>query len=169
MAGLNGFQVVQLLNRRRVPKIIFVTAYNEYAIEAFEVGAIDYLLKPVKKIRLREAIQRLGATVREPRAELTIARDLQKRIVPDKDLQSVNVECAGTCVATHEVGGDYYSFTKVSQDRLALCIADISGKGFAAALMMANLQAGLRVLASEINDPSVGEGNEQALLREFRS
>lgn len=59
MPGLDGFQVVrELMGRDDVPQFIFVTAYDRYAIKAFEVNAVDYLLKPVEKARLKEAISR---------------------------------------------------------------------------------------------------------------
>ena len=59
MPGLNGFQVVQQLVKEEVlPQVIFVTAFNQYAVKAFEVNAVDYILKPVEKSRLEKAIQR---------------------------------------------------------------------------------------------------------------
>jgi two-component system LytT family response regulator/two-component system response regulator LytT len=59
MPGLTGFEVArQMLESRSVSHIIFVTAYDQYAIEAFEVNAVDYLLKPVDPARLELAIQR---------------------------------------------------------------------------------------------------------------
>jgi two-component system response regulator LytT len=65
MPGLDGFQVVRELMGRshetKVPQFIFVTAYDRYAIKAFEVNAVDYLLKPVERARLREAISRTTA------------------------------------------------------------------------------------------------------------
>ena len=62
MPGLDGFQVVrELMGRAEVPQFIFVTAYDRYAIKAFEVNAVDYLLKPVEKVRLKEAISRTSS------------------------------------------------------------------------------------------------------------
>lgn len=59
MPGLNGFQVVhQLVKEEVLPQVIFVTAYDQYAVRAFEVNAVDYILKPVEKSRLEKAIQR---------------------------------------------------------------------------------------------------------------
>ena len=55
-----------------------------------------------------------------------------------------SLEYAGACVQTRKVGGDYYDFLDLGQDRLGLVIGDIAGKGIAAALLMANLQANLR-------------------------
>ncbi len=60
MPGLNGFGVIKkLMDRKlRVPQIIFATAYDNYAVQAFEVNAVDYVLKPFDKGRLAKAIQR---------------------------------------------------------------------------------------------------------------
>ncbi|MCW5968697.1 MAG: response regulator [Blastocatellales bacterium] len=57
MPGLNGFEVVEDLGPDR-PAIVFVTGYDEYAVQAFEVGAVDFLLKPVEIDRLRRAIEK---------------------------------------------------------------------------------------------------------------
>ncbi len=58
MPELDGLGVVRLLKKSQMPLIAFVTAYDEYAVRAFEMNAVDYLLKPVEKTRLREAINR---------------------------------------------------------------------------------------------------------------
>jgi len=58
MPGKTGFELLEMLEY--TPKIIFVTAYDEYAIRAFEVNALDYLLKPVEDFRLDEAIKKLS-------------------------------------------------------------------------------------------------------------
>ena len=58
MPELDGIGVVRMLKKSAMPLIAFVTAYDEYAVRAFELNAVDYLLKPVEKSRLREAINR---------------------------------------------------------------------------------------------------------------
>lgn len=58
MPALDGFGVLEALRNERTPAVIFVTAYNEYAIKAFEVNALDYLLKPVDCERLSKAVER---------------------------------------------------------------------------------------------------------------
>lgn len=57
MPGLTGFEMLKKLDE--IPYVIFVTAYDEFAIKAFEVNALDYLLKPIDQDRLSEAIERL--------------------------------------------------------------------------------------------------------------
>ena len=58
MPELDGIGVVRMLKKPVVPLIAFVTAYDEYAVKAFEINAVDYLLKPVDKARLRETLNR---------------------------------------------------------------------------------------------------------------
>jgi two-component system, LytTR family, response regulator len=58
MPELDGIGVVRLLKKEAMPLVAFVTAYDEFAVKAFEVNAVDYLLKPVEKARLRETLNR---------------------------------------------------------------------------------------------------------------
>jgi two-component system LytT family response regulator len=58
MPGMDGFEVVERLQGDAMPLVIFVTAYNDYAVDAFKVHAIDYVLKPVEEERLEDAVRR---------------------------------------------------------------------------------------------------------------
>ncbi len=61
MPGLNGLELVHILRQfASPPKVVFVTAYDEHAVRAFELDAVDYLLKPVGKERLEKALQRVA-------------------------------------------------------------------------------------------------------------
>jgi|SRR5262245_23008674 len=70
MPEIDGLGVVRLIKKSRMPLVAFVTAYDEFAVRAFEMNAVDYLLKPVERARLREALNR--AQERLERAELRI-------------------------------------------------------------------------------------------------
>src|SRR5690606_24302754 len=59
MPGLDGFGVLRKLPLATMPMVVFVTAYDHYAIGAFEANAVDYLLKPVEEARLRQALYRI--------------------------------------------------------------------------------------------------------------
>jgi two-component system LytT family response regulator len=61
MPGLDGFDVIELLASAECPAVIFVTAYDQYAMRAFDVHAVDYLLKPFARSRLRQALARAAA------------------------------------------------------------------------------------------------------------
>ena len=68
MPRLSGFEVVELLGAR-APAVIFVTAHDEFAVQAFQVHAVDYLLKPVEPARLLQALQRARERLRDPADE----------------------------------------------------------------------------------------------------
>jgi len=68
MPELDGLGVVRLIRKDRLPLVAFVTAYDEYAVRAFDLNAVDYLLKPVERLRLRDTLNR--AQERLERADL---------------------------------------------------------------------------------------------------
>jgi sigma-B regulation protein RsbU (phosphoserine phosphatase) len=76
--------------------------------------------------------------------EMRLAYEIQVDLLPKFQPQVAGYRIAGKSIPAKDVGGDYYDFIKVDEDRLAFCIADISGKGIPAAILMANLQASLR-------------------------
>jgi sigma-B regulation protein RsbU (phosphoserine phosphatase) len=76
--------------------------------------------------------------------EISIAREVQDQLFPRILPQVVGVEIEAICRAARSVSGDYYDFIQLSESRVAIAIADISGKGISAALLMASLQAALR-------------------------
>jgi sigma-B regulation protein RsbU (phosphoserine phosphatase) len=76
--------------------------------------------------------------------ELSIAREVQNQLFPQKMPSVPGVEVEAICKAARTVSGDYYDFIQLSPTRIAIVIADISGKGISAALLMASLQAALR-------------------------
>lgn len=79
MPGMNGFELLENLDE--VPEVIFVTAYDEYAIKAFDINALDYLLKPVNPSRLGETILRLEQRTEKERKRLAENRlSIDKRI-----------------------------------------------------------------------------------------
>jgi len=92
----------------------------------------------------RRAIEQKLESDRRARQELEIAKQVQARLFPQTLPPLRTLDYAGICLQAREVGGDYYDFLNLGRERLGLVIGDISGKGIAAALLMANLQANLR-------------------------
>jgi len=68
MPGHNAFEVIQAVGAERMPTVIFVTAYDEYALKAFEVHALDYLLKPFGRDRFQRTVQHARASLERRRA-----------------------------------------------------------------------------------------------------
>jgi serine phosphatase RsbU (regulator of sigma subunit) len=102
--------------------------------------------------RTIEAQRRLAAekleSERRVAQELEIAKQVQARLFPQRLPTMQTLEYAGVCIQAHQVGGDYHDFLDLGRGRFGLVIGDISGKGIAAALLMANLQAHLRSLCA---------------------
>ena len=92
----------------------------------------------------RHAIAEKLEAERRAAQELEIAKQVQARLFPQTLPPLRSLDYAGICIQARHVGGDYYDFLSLGEDRLGLLIGDISGKGIAAALLMANLQANLR-------------------------
>jgi len=98
MPPMGGFDVVRRLSGTHLPVIVIVTAFHQHAIEAFEAGAVDYLLKPVRQERLKKAVERARDLVGKPRE---IVRSLAN-IASVKDSPVPNRKMAG------RIGRDYF-------------------------------------------------------------
>jgi phosphoserine phosphatase RsbU/P len=98
----------------------------------------------MRSITLAETMAEQMEAERRAEQEMQIARQVQSRLLPQGAPSLETLDCAGKCIQTRAVGGDYYDFLDFGSGRLGLVLADISGKGMSAALLMANLQANLR-------------------------
>jgi two-component system LytT family response regulator len=98
MPQYGGFEVVRRLSGTHLPVIVIVTAYQQHAIEAFEAGAIDYLLKPVRGERLLKAVERARDLLGKPRE---IARSLAR-------IASANAASASSRKMVGRIGRDYF-------------------------------------------------------------
>jgi serine phosphatase RsbU (regulator of sigma subunit)/catechol 2,3-dioxygenase-like lactoylglutathione lyase family enzyme len=107
----------------------------------------------------RRAIAEKIETERRAAQELDIAKQVQARLFPQTLPPLKTLEYAGVCRQARQVGGDYYDFLDLGSERLGFVIGDISGKGIAAALLMANLQANLR------SQSAIAVDQPQRLLR----
>lgn len=108
----------------------------------FGLSGFDAVTQAIESRREVEARQREAQ--RLAAQELDLAKQVQMRLLPRTSLPIPTVDCAGICLQARAVGGDYYDFLDLGEDRLALVVGDIAGKGMGAALLMANLQATLR-------------------------
>lgn len=96
--------------------------------------------------------------------DLKTARHIQLSLLPKENPGLPHIEIVGFSLPAREVGGDYYDFIDVDQDHLGIVIADVSGKGMPAALLMANLQATLRGQALASYAPSQCVATSNSLL-----
>jgi sigma-B regulation protein RsbU (phosphoserine phosphatase) len=174
MPEMDGYEVCRRLKAdeatRDIP-VIFVTAMGETSDETkgLEVGAVDYLTKPISppivqaRVKTHLSLRRNMAELQKAygiieaqkdrmEEELNVGRDIQMSMVPQKfppfperDEFSIH---AGLYPA-REVGGDFYDFFFIDENRLCVCIGDVSGKGVPAALFMAVTRTLIKARASD--------------------
>jgi sigma-B regulation protein RsbU (phosphoserine phosphatase) len=82
--------------------------------------------------------------------ELEVASEMQKLLFPSDLPSNKRMDISAKYIPRHEVGGDYYDFIPIGEDRYVICIADVSGKGISAAMLMANFQATIRTFYSSV-------------------
>src|SRR6185503_17955850 len=91
MPGIDGFEVIRRRTPERMPAVVFLTAYDQFALRAFEAEALDYLVKPVSEVRFSATMRRLtrqlrsAPSAREPRVVVTTARGAAVLAVRDID------------------------------------------------------------------------------------
>lgn len=146
MPGLSGLDLARRLPPPR-PRIVFCTAYDAFAVEAFEQHAVDYLLKPVGRERLAATVTRIGREIADRRARDEAART-QARLMPRAGLTLGALECFGSCRPAQGISGDYFDLLPTPDGRAVITVGDVSGKGDYAGLLAAALQARLQTLVA---------------------
>jgi phosphoserine phosphatase RsbU/P len=102
------------------------------------------------------------------RAELEEARLIQRQLLPERDVAHPAFSISGTCLPCRAVGGDWYDYMFLPDGRVAAIVADVAGKGMAAALLMSSTRGILRLLAERAIDPAeILERLNKILLRDF--
>jgi phosphoserine phosphatase RsbU/P len=133
------------------------TRFEDIDRNSFALVSFDEMTQAVEAQR-RAAAEKLESERRAVH-ELEIAKQVQARLFPQTFPPLRTLNYAGVCIQARQVGGDYYDFLDLGHERLGLVLGDISGKGIAGALLMANLQANLR------SQCIVGLDDPQRLLR----
>ncbi len=121
---------------------VTVAIFQDIDGNTFELIGSDQFTREIE-LQRQKAADRIESE-RRAAQELEIAKQVQARLFPQTLPPLKTLDYAGVCIQARHVGGDYYDFLSLGCDRLGLVIGDISGKGIAAALLMANLQANLR-------------------------
>jgi sigma-B regulation protein RsbU (phosphoserine phosphatase) len=124
------------------------------------VGVVIYLYHDLtatldmQNRALQQAVRTGEARLGEQERELQTAREIQLGLIPTQIPQLDKLQITASWEPARIVGGDYFDVIKLNPHRMAICIADVVGKGIAAALLMANVQAGVKAFATENASPS---------------
>jgi len=158
----SGVEGLDLLSRIKasnaVVPIVVMTAWGsvELAVEAMHRGVGDFVLKPWNNRQLleilRTQLEQGASRRRQLQAEEREREDVeavQRGFLPKEIPQMAGYEISGAWFPARVVGGDYFDIHSFSETKLAISVADVSGKGMSAALLMSNLQAALKATASD--------------------
>ena len=198
MPEMDGLTLLSKINEMRNParKCIMVSAYGDMdnIRRAMNSGAFDFATKPidledlertiekaVEQIEFVKAAQKDRKELKDIQADLNVAHEIQLAILPRNfDLNMPNASNVDICASMHaakDVGGDFYDFFRIDDERFGFTIADVSGKGVPAAIFMAVSRTlikatGLRtVSASEsmkmVNDVLCGESVDSMFVTVF--
>ena len=158
MPEMDGLTLLTKINEMQNPalKCIMVSAYGDMGNirQAMNNGAFDFATKPIDlddlSVTIEKAIEHIQyiKTMQKEHNELTgikgdlaVAREIQQailpRIFPPFPEEAVHMDIAASMNAAKEVGGDFYDFFRIDDDRIGFTIADVSGKGVPAAIFMA--------------------------------
>jgi len=157
--------IARLRELDRTLPMIAMTAWGsiEIAVEAMRRGAGDFVQKPWdntrllstlgKQIEIGRAARKESDRLSRERAEHEEAREIQQSLLPKSLPEFTGMEMAADWLPTRVVAGDYYDVLKFSDTRAAVCVADVSGKGLPAALLVSSVQATVRAFVHETVPP----------------
>ena len=162
--GLDLISRIQALDHDLPIVVMTAWATVDLAVESMRLGVRDFVQKPwensglLRKLRTQvehgRARRQEQCREQQLKIELNEAREIQRGLMPRRMPNLHGFNLASAWQAAHDVSGDYLTAFKVDESHAALCVADVAGKGFPAALLMSNMQAALKSLVSENISPS---------------
>src|SRR5215203_1288274 len=162
--GLDLISQVQAVDHDLPIVVMTAWATVDLAVESMRLGVRDFVQKPwensrlLRKLRtqIEQGQERRRQHIREHQfqSELNEAREIQRGLMPRRMPHLPGFSLASAWQPAHDVSGDYLAAFKLNETHAALCVADVAGKGFPAALLMSNMQAALKSLASDHISPS---------------
>jgi predicted permease len=122
------------------------SGFSAHEKQVLRAGADQFALM-IENARLTDRVVEQEAL----RRDIALASDVQRRLLPDAPPRIDCADFAAVSVPARRIGGDYYDFVELGDGRIGIALADVSGKGVAAALIMSVVQASLRIISSEGN------------------
>jgi serine phosphatase RsbU (regulator of sigma subunit) len=152
--ALGSLLIVPLIARNEMLGGLFVTRDVTHGFEKDDIETISvYAAQAAIAIENAQLFEERVEKERLSR-ELDIAREVQRKLLPQHVPVIGGLTIAASSVSAHEVGGDYYDFLKLDDNRMAFIIADVSGKGTSAAFYMAELQGVFRSVSRMTSSPA---------------
>jgi serine phosphatase RsbU (regulator of sigma subunit) len=188
MPEMNGYEVCEHLkadDKLKCIPVIFISALTEPLdkVKAFSTGGVDYLTKPFQmeelharvethlKLRRQQiALEKYSRQLERARERLDLylklARGVQRSFLPQKMPEVPGYEFFSYYESAYELGGDYYDFIPLPDNRIAVLLGDVAGKGVMAALLMVKLSADARACMLTESDPAAAITELNSLIAE---
>lgn len=137
-----------------------ITGWKFPSIVTIVFGIVSFVYRTTKErlearnIELQRTVEQGAAQLEMQEQELERAREIQQSLLPKDIPQLPAFDIATAWRPARAVGGDYFDVLRLSENRIAICIADVVGKGISAALLMANVQATVRAFARDSDSPA---------------
>lgn len=150
---INEFEVVVPIFHKNEPlAYLLLAGIDELKLDRLEIinemSFIQTLTNIIVVAIENKRMTKLGIAQARLKKELEVASEMQKLLFPSDLPSNRRMDISAKHVHRHEVGGDYYDFIPLNDEEYIICIADVSGKGISAAMLMANFQATIRTLFS---------------------
>ena len=151
--GINFIIPVFVQGQRKGAVLIGKKLTTKYSLD--EIRFVESLgntaITAIENLRLfREELEK-----KKIDSEIKIALEIQKNLLPKSDPIIEGIDIAGITLASRYVGGDYYDYLKINEDIYFIIIADVTGKGIPASILMANIQSAVKLLCYTDNEPAI--------------
>ncbi|KAA3437914.1 PP2C family protein-serine/threonine phosphatase [Rufibacter hautae] len=154
--------VIPIMHNNRILAFVMIGNVNAYYTTLGALSFVQTLSNIILVAMENRRLERHRLTQEAMRKEIEIAREVQNMLFPKSLPNNQDVAIHATYIPHSSIGGDYYDFVPIDKNQFLFCVADVSGKGVPASLLMSNFQAGLRTIlrqttnlstiVSELND-----------------
>ncbi|WP_192820625.1 PP2C family protein-serine/threonine phosphatase [Rufibacter sp. LB8] len=144
--------VIPIIHNGRILAFVMIGNVHAYYTTLGALSFVQTLSNIILVAMENRRLERHRLTQEAMRKEIEIAREVQNMLFPKSLPNNLDVAIHATYIPHSSIGGDYYDFIPIDQDQFLFCVADVSGKGVPASLLMSNFQAGLRTILRQTND-----------------
>lgn len=148
---INEFEViVPVFHKNEALAYLLLSGLDQLKLDRFEaineMSFIQTLANIIVVAIENKRMTKMSITQAKLKKELEVASEMQKMLFPSDLPSNRKMDISAKYISRHEIGGDYYDFIPLNEEEYIMCIADVSGKGISAAMLMANFQATIRTL-----------------------
>ncbi|ALJ00930.1 PP2C family protein-serine/threonine phosphatase [Rufibacter tibetensis] len=144
--------VIPIMHNNRILAFVMIGNVHAYYTTLGALSFVQTLSNIILVAMENRRLERHRLTQEAMRKEIEIAREVQNMLFPKKLPNNEDVAIHATYIPHSSIGGDYYDFIPIDKNQFLFCVADVSGKGVPASLLMSNFQAGLRTILRQTTD-----------------